>query len=347
MRVTIIGGGIAGLCCGLELAGRGVGVELLERGGPPAGLDGCSWCAGGMLAPWCEQFDAPEPLIAELGLESLSWWRTHYPQLCSQGTLVLAAAREQAELTRFARSTEHCRQLTRREIAELEPQLAERYEAALYLTGEAHLDPRQVLPYLAERLRILGGEIRHGVELSESAIAALAQAAARRGGWVIDCRGLGARAALPELRGVRGEMLLLQSRELRLHRPVRLLHPRLPVYVVPREEGVYLVGATMIESDDDGAVTARSALELLSAAYALHPAFGEARILELGAQVRPAFPDNLPRIHRSGAVLCVNGLYRHGFLLAPALAWRVAEMLLHGRSYPELTHEDQVQRRLA
>ena len=69
-------------------------------------------------------------------------------------------------------------------------------------------------------------------------------------------------------------------------------------------------------------VTARSVLELLSAAYALHPAFGEAEIIETGADLRPAFPDNLPRIRREGRMIHVNGLYRHGFLLAPALARR-------------------------
>jgi glycine oxidase len=128
---------------------------------------------------------------------------------------------------------------------------------------------------------------------------------------------------------------------------VRLLHPRLSVYVVPRGEGLFMVGATMIESDAGGPVSARSLLELLSAAYALHPAFGEAQIVEIGVGVRPAFPDNLPRLRREGETLYVNGLYRHGFLLAPSLARRVAEALLEGREFPEVIHEDSRQRRLA
>ena len=57
-----------------------------------------------------------------------------------------------------------------------------------------------------------------------------------------------------------------------------------------------MIGATMIESAERGAVSVRSAIELLSAAYALHPAFGEAEILEMSADVRPAFPDNEPRV---------------------------------------------------
>ena len=103
---------------------------------------------------------------------------------------------------------------------------------------------------------------------------------------MIDCRGLAAREVLPELRGVKGEMLLLRLPELSLRRPVRVLHPRMPVYIVPRGAGLYMVGATMIESDEATRVSARSMLELLSAAYALHPAFGEAQILEIGTGVR-------------------------------------------------------------
>jgi glycine oxidase len=142
-------------------------------------------------------------------------------------------------------------------------------------------------------------------------------------------------------------MLLVRLREVSLQRPVRVLHPRLPVYVVPRAQGLYMVGATMLESDEGTHISARSMLELLSAAYALHPAFGEAQIIEIGTGVRPAFPDNLPQLRCEGQTLYVNGLYRHGFLLAPALARRAAEVLLQGSHFPEVMHEDSRQRRLA
>jgi glycine oxidase len=121
----------------------------------------------------------------------------------------------------------------------------------------------------------------------------------------------------------------------------------MPVYVVPRGGGIYLIGATMIESDAALGISARSVLELLSAAYALHPAFGEAEILETGIGLRPAFPDNLPRIRRVGGALYVNGLYRHGFLIAPALARRAALALLEGQHFAEVMDENPRQRRLA
>jgi glycine oxidase len=163
----------------------------------------------------------------------------------------------------------------------------------------------------------------------------------------VDCTGLAARDVLTDLRGVKGEMLLLRLRDISLSRPVRVLHPRMPLYIVPRGDGLFMVGATMIESDQPTRISARSMLELLSAAYALHPAFGEAEIVEIGTGVRPAFPDNLPRIRWYGDTLYVNGLFRHGFLLAPALARRVAAILLEERYFPEVQDEDPRERRLA
>jgi glycine oxidase len=100
---------------------------------------------------------------------------------------------------------------------------------------------------------------------------------------------------------------------------VRLIHPRWPLYVIPREGNLFMLGATSIEAEDTG-VSVRSALELLGAAYAVHPAFAEARVVEFGSGLRPAFPDNLPRIKIDERRIAVNGLYRHGFLVAPALA---------------------------
>jgi glycine oxidase len=136
---------------------------------------------------------------------------------------------------------------------------------------------------------------------------------------VIDCRGLAARHKQSELRGVKGELILIETDEVELSRPVRLIHPRFPLYVIPRGSNRFMLGATSIESESTG-VSVRSALELLGAAYAVLPAFAEARILEFGSGLRPAFPDNLPRIAVNNEKIAVNGLYRHGFLLAPALA---------------------------
>ena len=120
---------------------------------------------------------------------------------------------------------------------------------------------------------------------------------------------------------------MVRSAEVTLHRPVRLLHPRRSIYVVPWGDGLHMIGATVIERGDDGPVTVRSALELLGMAYTLHPAFAEAEIVEMGAGVRPAFADNIPKVRVQGRTIHVNGLFRHGFLLAPVLSTLVADYL--------------------
>jgi glycine oxidase len=317
--VTVLGAGVAGLAVAAELADRGAVPVLVDPGGAP-GPHGCSWWAGGMLAPECEG-EAAGPVVARLGREAAGWWQRHAGAVAQCGTLVLAPEGQRAELDRFARRTCGHRTLDAQGISALEPDLEGRARRALHFAGEAHLSPRDALATLAGRLAERGIAIR-----SEPPAAP---------GRIVDCRGLASRDALPDLRGVKGEMLVLRCPEVALSRPVRLLHPRIPLYVVPRGDGIYMVGATMIESTERRRVTARSMLELLSAAYALHPAFGEAEILEIGSDARPAFPDNLPRIRECDGRIHANGLYRHGFLLAPALARMVADLVLEGLQ-PEL-----------
>jgi glycine oxidase len=317
--VTIIGAGVAGLFAAHELSLRGLVPRVLDRNGPP-GPHGCSWWAGGMLAPQCEGVTA-EPVITRLGADAARAWAALTP-VVHRGTLVLALHRDRAELSRFARrSVAHqpCRP------GDLEPDLAHHREG-LFFDTEAHLDPRRALADLLATLAANGITVEHA-EAEPGDIA----------GPVIDARGMA--APLPGLRGVRGEMVVLHAPEITLSRPVRLLHPRHPLYIVPREGGLFMLGATQIESASRAPVSARSALELLSAAYALDPRFGEASIVELGADLRPAFADNIPRVVLRGGVVHLNGLFRHGYLMAPALARQAADYLTTGTK-GELIHED-------
>jgi glycine oxidase len=328
----VIGAGIAGLTAAYELARRGAAVELVERREAPG--RGCSFYAGGMLAPWCEG-ESAEPLIVSLGQEALTYWTRTVPVARREGSLVVAPARDKPELARFARRTSAHETVESDSMAALEPDLAGRFDRALLFPQEAHLDPRAAVAELTRRLSAMPNvTLTFGSEPAEGTPAT----------WTLDCRGLAARDALPDLRGVKGEMLVLETHEIALSRPVRLLHPRWPVYIVPRGQGRFMLGATMIESERAGHVTARSAMELLNAAYALHPAFAEAEIVEFGSELRPAFPDNLPRIRKAGRTLYINGLFRHGFLLAPALARMAAAIVLDNAIFPEVMDADQRER---
>jgi glycine oxidase len=307
-EAAIIGAGVAGLVVANELVDAGYAVTVIDRASS-AGPEQCSWWAGGMLAPWCER-ESAEQAVVDLGIEAADWWQAAGVDVTRNGTLVLAPPRDQRELTRFGRRTTGFETVDADRVAALEPDLAGRFRSGLFFGQEAHIDPRKALAVLRDRLKSRGGEVQFDRQEMP------------RADIVIDCRGLAARDRLTDLRGVKGEMLLLRTSEISLSRPVRLLHPRYPIYILPRGEGLFMLGATMIESDDRSRITARSMLELLGAAYALHPSFGEAEVVEIGVDARPAFPDNLPRVEHLEGRIYVNGLFRHGFLLAPAMAKR-------------------------
>jgi glycine oxidase len=320
VRALIKGAGVAGLAVAHEFVSQGFAVDVAETA--PAIGAGASWLAAGMLAPWCERESADSRVLDE-GRMAADWWEAAAAgEVVRRGTLVVAQSRDMSELARFASLTSEYEWLDEGGIAELEPALSGRFRRGLFFHGEAHLDPRRALRALQSSLQSRGVRFHFGAGHN-----------APPGDFdhVIDCTGAAAIGRLERLRGVRGEMLYLETDEVALSRPVRLLHPRHSIYVVPRERGRFMVGATMIESETDRPPTARSLMELLNAAYALHPAFGEATVLETGAGVRPAFPDNFPRVLQVGRVLHVNGFYRHGFLLAPSMARRVGEKLTEPR----------------
>ena len=327
-NVAVVGAGVIGLACATELLARGAQVTIHERG-PHIGSEACSWYAGGMLAPWCEGESAEEPVV-RLGQQAADWWERHACSVTRNGTLVVAPSRDRSELRRFGQRTSHFEEIDGEAIAGLEPDLTGRFSRGLFFAGEAHLDPRKAIAALAEQLVARGVAIHFDSKVEPADLDA---------DIVLDCRGLTARDVLPDLRGVKGEMLLLRSDDVSLSRPVRLLHPRIPLYIVPRADELFMVGATMIESGERRRISARAMLELLGVAYALHPAFAEAEVVEIGTDARPAFPDNLPRLTRRGRVIHVNGLYRHGFLLSPAMARMAAEAALNPQSTPEMLHD--------
>lgn len=335
--ITVLGAGVIGLWQALLLARAGARVRLLDRSANPLAVSASSY-AGAMLAPDCESEAAP-PVVRDLGSEGLEIWRSLYPGVVCSGSLVVANPRDHSELKRFARMTQRYEWIDERQLGELEPDLSGRFSSALFFPGEGHVETPAALEFLLGDVRKSGVETVFGL------------AGDRRPediddkSTVIDCRGLAARDELPTLRGVRGERIILKCEDIRLNRPVRLLHPRYPLYIVPWSDQRFMVGATVLESEDRGPATVRSTLELLGAAYSLSPSFGEAEIIDIGAGVRPAFPDNIPRVVPSDdlGVIHVNGAYRHGFLLAPVLAQAVRSLLGgEGSAHPLVMRADKV-----
>lgn len=341
MNIAVLGGGLSGRLMALMLAERGVSVSLFCAG-TASGEDSAAYVAAAMLAPLAESVDA-EPQVTALGRQSLPLWREIVARLPEpvfmqeNGSLLVWHAQDKALSVQFERKLQRvggqAERWQRDEIAAHEPQLADRFTAGLYLAGEGQLDNRQTL------LALAAGLVQCGVSCFWQHRSS-PEALSKQFDWVVDCRGIGAREdwnALPHtpLRGIRGEVARVYAPEISLNRPVRLLHPRYPLYIAPKQNHVFVIGATQIESEHTAPVSVRSGLELLSALYAVHPAFGEADILELAASLRPTLAHHRPeiRFNINRRQIAINGLFRHGFMIAPAVcaaAVRLAETLFSG-----------------
>ena len=348
--VGIAGAGLIGRLIAFRLCRAGRKVTLFDRD-TRDGSTSCTWAGAGMLAPWAE-LEKAEPSIAILGQRSLDLWPRLLAELSSPvffqrtGSLIVAHRQDFPDLATFKEKvlsrledSGEMRDVTAPEITELEPELAGRFSRGLFFPREGQLEPRDLLLALARDLDKGGVVWRESHEVrSVSPGQIVTESGVHHFDLTVDSRGLGAKPQLSRLRGVRGELIRVRAPEVNLSRPVRLIHPRYPLYIVPRPEHRYLIGATSIESEETGPITVKSCLELLSAAYSLHPGFAEAGILETAVQCRPAFPDNLPYIEQQPGLIRVNGLYRHGFLIAPALLQEVLDRIDGSTPQEEETH---------
>lgn len=338
----VVGAGVLGRLLALRLAEEGWRVTLFDRD-DERGTRSCTWTGAGMISPYCER-EAAERLITDLGILSMDRWPDILRGLAApvfyreMGSLVVAHPHDREELERLRRRVleravraDQMRDVRGAELRELEPELGDRFASGLYFPFERHLDNRELLHALGLTLAQRGVTCRYRTEVTRLAPRAVATADGDlQADWVFDCRGLGAERDLPDLRGVRGEILYLEAPDVHLRRPVRMMHPRYSIYIVPRAGQRYLVGATMVESNDLGPITVRSSLELLSAAYSVCPGFAEARLLETSVNCRPGFPDNHPRFLVGDGLMRINGLFRHGFLVSPALVDFAVQYLRDG-----------------
>ena len=337
-RIAVVGAGLIGRLMAYALAKGGAQVSLYDRGGP-GGEHAAATIAAAMLAPLAESA-ITEANVVQMGMYSLPRWNELIAELSlpvffqQAGTVFVWHQQDATEAKRLTAHLErNCResqqmsasafplqqpeQLDRAALQELEPSLADRFHQGLFLPHEGQLDNRQLLISVLHALDDMGIALHWNQAIDPDDLHCQG-----KHDWVIDCRGLGAKEAWESnpLRGIRGEVLRLHAPEVKLKRPTRLIHPRYPIYIAPKEDDVYVVGATEIESEDLSPTSVRSAMELLSAVYTVHSGFAEARILEMSTQCRPTLKDNLPeiRIAKPGLML-INGLYRHGFLIAPAV----------------------------
>jgi glycine oxidase len=331
MHIGIAGVGLVGRVLALNLLQQGHTLTLFDEdnayGNKSAGVT-----AAGMLAVFAE-LETAESVIFEYGKRSIFLWPALLEQIElegayeQKGSLIIAHPQDYSELDHFIQTLKskveeasQIKLLDKVDITALEPDLGQ-HSKAFFVPQEGLVDAQKFMKtssdYLLEHTNVIWKQNTKVTDVSMGSIEISNKK--EQFDWVFDTRGLGANEQVDNLRGVRGEVFWLDAPEVNITRPTRMLHPRYKIYIVPRENHRYIVGATEIESEDKSQMSVRSSLELLSAVYSVHSGFGEARIVNMLSNCRPTLKDNLPYIEQKEKLTRINGLYRHGYLLAPAI----------------------------
>ncbi|WP_245825409.1 FAD-dependent oxidoreductase [Pseudocolwellia agarivorans] len=375
INIAIIGAGLMGRLIALSLTRQGYKPTLIDKDDTNA-RNSAAYAAAGLLTPLGEAMHC-EPNIVEMGMESLKLWPELLTTLNGEsffqqdGAIMVSHTQDQGDYLHFARYIKehypqhHVNSLNRSQLEALEPDIGRAFNQALFLPEEGQIDNRKLLIALATELEQADiqwlsntevVEIISNIENTQVSYKGLDVEPLNNGcvtqtfDLVIDCRGTGAKpvknltdnkqSTLSDLRAVRGEVFRLYAPNVNISRPIRLMHPRYQLYIAPKGDGHFAVGATEIESDDMSPMTVRSAMELLSAAYSVHAGFAEAHIEQSISQCRPAFSHNQPQIIVNNQTVHVNGLYRHGYLISPVVLAQVNELINLHHSSGSLKHSD-------
>jgi len=353
MNIAIAGAGLVGRVVALNLLQSGNHRITFFEKESKEGVTAAGFTAAGMLAPFAEM-ETAESVIFELGHRSIELWPALLKEIGlfdgyqQKGTVITAHPQDMGELEHFigmlqrkVDAADSIEVLDKTKIGELEPDLYT-HQKGFYIPSEGLVDAQRFMAFSVNYFdRYENVTIREYTPVEKiEAGKVYTKDSVEEFDWVFDTRGVGAKEYFKDLRGVRGEVIWVESNDIDISRPTRLMHPRYKLYIVPRGSGCegidleyckdcklsqatgykrYIIGATEIESEDTSPISVRSSMELLSALYTVHPNFGEARVVNSETNCRPAFKDNLPRIENEKGLTRINGLYRHGYLLAPAI----------------------------
>lgn len=338
--ICIIGSGLIGKLIAWRLSLLGKSIVLFEKSGKNS-KKSASYIAAAMLSPIAESLDSTK-IITYLGNKSLKLWDNWIKQLSSNiffqknGTLILWDIQDNNLAKMFIKNLNY-KKINQYEIwnkndlVNNENNISDKFNSGIFLKNEAQLDNRQLLTALNLCLN------NNNKVITIYNTKCDLQKAKNYANWIIDTRGMGSKFDWNNnfkksvLRGVRGEIIRVYCPKVKLNRPIRLLHPRYPIYICPKENSNFVIGATQIESEDMSSISVKSSLDLLSSLYFVNNNFAEARITEMNTQLRPTLNTNNPQIiiNNKLKLIAVNGLYRHGFLISPAITNIVVDYILN------------------
>ena len=350
--IAIVGGGLIGTAIAYELAKRGAAVTVYDRGEPGRAA---SWAGAGMLAPFSETLD--DAALLGLCRASLAAYPAFVDELRARtgldahflrhGTLHVAfdagsleALHAQAAVV--ARDGGEVTLLDRSQTLEREAAVGGAVAGSLFVANEAQVDNRRLgralvagctalgvrfertdgLALEADARRVRGLRGKHGFIPADVVINAA-------GAWAGSIDGVPEAARIPVF-PVAGEMLAIGIP--RAFARSMIWHGH--TYLVPRDDGRLLVGATVVERGFDSRVTAAGMSALLTAALRAAPALGGFSVVETWAGLRPGSPDKRPYLGATAleGYFAAAGHYRNGILLTPVTAHALADLVLTGSS---------------
>lgn len=336
--ICVLGGGLIGKLIAWRLSLIYKSVILFEKSGKNSN-NSATYVAAAMLSPIAESLESTE-IITYLGYKSLELWKQWLKQLLANvffqqnGTLVIWHYNDNYLAQTFINNLNYKNIKeyiiwNKNDLVNNENSLADKFNSGIFLQNEGQLDNRQLLNSLDLSLKHNKVKCVYNTKMCQDM-------AKKYANWVIDARGIGSQLywnnlKQSKLRGVRGEIIRVYCPAVKLNRPIRLLHPKHPIYICPKENSYFIVGATQIESEDTSSISLKSTLDLLSALYFVNNDFAEARIIEMNTQLRPTLNHHNPQImiDEKHKIILVNGLYRHGFLIGPAIVDIVFNYILN------------------
>ena len=358
-RVIIVGGGVIGLGIGWQLAKAGCTVSIYER--DQAGR-AASWAAAGMLAPHAEVHFEERTLLS-LGVQSCRMYPEWVAELeadsqmnvgyRAEGTLIVGVDRDDArELEHLYESQQlldlKVEWITGTEAREMEPLISPKITAAIWSRDDHQVDNRAMVDALIKAYQKASGTLYENTPIDEiETVDGKAKGVWIRGNlevadvivlaagcWSGDIDGL-PKAVQPPVRPVKGQMLALQMEEgIALQKVIRAPRAKYPtdVYLVPKDDGRLVIGATNEEMEFDTRLTAGGLFELLRGAWEAVPGIYDLPVLETWTGLRPGSRDNAPILGKTAIenLIMATGHYRNGILLTPITAREIASLILTG-----------------
>ncbi len=345
MKIAIIGAGVLGRLSALKMISLSHDITVFEADSfdQPHGAAAIS---AGLISPISESVHTTATAV-KLGFDACAKWPGILKELREldplhaqifyrqSGTFAVSFPEDEpflADLKLKLKSSlpdhkQDIKMLYNDEVSDQEPYLS-RFETAIWIKNEANICNRQFLESSTRAIRA------HGSVVDYWPLEGDGQELAQQYDWVIDCRGAGAVNAKTfaqdekhKLRLVRGEIFRVRTDKVKFTRPIRIIQGRFHIYVVPKPDNIFVVGASDLGDQGTGAVTVRSSLDLLTAIYALHPGFADAQIIEAIAGQRAVYDSREAEIVQHGNILCGNGLSRQGWMIGPMIVEQLLERI--------------------